>query len=199
MIRSAGLKKDIVCRQVMELAQAKLLGMHDINIQFSAVSPNAKLAIIDVILMLDFEVQQENAQLKGVALVASHMRTAFSVPKDLLYLRSGYPSEPIIAEAACRQLASWSKEKPSALLDILNENLTSGLLDYGKMGELAGRALIWDAYRRAVEYDNRTAQDNINYSAGCLLTTFFEMLFVDNYAKMILDSRPDNRNEGSTL
>jgi hypothetical protein len=199
MIRSGGLQKDVMCRQVMELAQAKLLGKINIEIPFSAVSPNAKLAVVDVILMLDFEVRRENAQLTGVSLVASHMRTAFSVPKDLLYLRSGYPSEPIIAEAACRQLASWSKQNPRALLEILNDNLTSGLLDYGEMGELAGRALIWDAYRRAVEHDNRTTQGSINYSAGCPLTTFVEMLFVDGYAKIVLDSRPDNLNEGPTL
>jgi hypothetical protein len=199
MIMSAGLKKYDICRQVMELAQAKLLGMHDIKTQFSAISLNAKLAVVDVILTLDFEVRRENAQLTGVSLVASHMRTAFSVPKDLLYLRSGYPSEPVVAEAACRQLASWCKERPSALLEILNENLTSGLLDYGEMGDLAGRALIWDAYRRAVEHDHHTARDSINYSAGCLLTTFIEMLFVHHYAEIVLDSRPDNLNEGPTL
>jgi hypothetical protein len=131
MIKSAGLKKDEMCRQVMELAQAKLLGMHNIRNKFSAVPVNAKLAVVDAILMLDFEVRRENAQLMGVSLVASHMRTAFSVPKDLLYLRSEYPSEPIMAEAACKQLASWSNQRPSALLEILNKNLTSGLLDYG--------------------------------------------------------------------
>jgi hypothetical protein len=126
MIRVAGLKKDAVCQQVMELAQAKLLGLHDIETQFTAVLSRAKLAVVDCILMLDFEVRRESVQLMEASLVASHMRTAFSVPKDLLYLRSGYPSEPIIAEAACRQLASWSQQRPSALLEILNEHLTSG-------------------------------------------------------------------------
>src|SRR5438477_8271181 len=201
MIKAAGLKKETVCLQVMELAQAKLLSMHDIKIQFPAVSPKAKLAVIDCILMLDFEVRRENVQLTEASLVASHMRTAFSVPKDLVYLRSGYPSEPIIAEAACRQLASWTEQKPNAFLEIVNENITSGLLNYGELGKLTGRALIWDAYRRALQHEHlqATAQESINYSAGCLLTTFIEMLFVKNYTEMILDSRPDNRNEGLTL
>lgn len=199
MIQAAGLKKDSVCLQVMELAQAKLLGTHDIKIQFPAVSPKAKLAVVDCILMLDFEVRRENVQLTEASLVASHMRTAFSVPKDLVYLRSGYPSEPIIAEAACRQLASWTEQKPNAFLEIVNENITSGLLNYGEMGELAGRALIWDAYRRAVRHEHLTAQDSINYSAGCLLTTFIEMLFAEPHATIILDSRPDNRNQGPNV
>jgi hypothetical protein len=199
MIQAAGLNKDAVCRQVMELAQARLLGVHDIETQFPAVLSMAKLAAVDCILMLDFEVRRDSVQLMEASLVASHMRTAFSVPKDFLYLRSGYPSEPIIAEAACRQLASWSQQNPSALLEILNENVTSGLLDYGEMGKLTGRALIWDAYRRAVESEPRRAQEGVNYSAGCLLTTFLRMLFVDGYAEMVLNSRPDNRNTGATL
>jgi hypothetical protein len=199
MIQAAGLKKDAVCCQVIELAQAKLLDMHNIQNKFSLVSNQAKLAVVDHILMLDFEVRRENVLLMEASLIASHMRTAFSVPEDLVYVRSGYPSEPIIAEAACRQLASWMEEKPSALLDILNENTSSGLISYGEIGELTGRALLWDAYRRAVQYDHPLAKEGINYSAGCLLTTFIKTLFLDEYADIILNSQPDNQNEGPTF
>ena len=203
MIRAAGLKKNAILRQPIELAQAKLLGTRNINIQLSAATPDAKLAIVDVLLMLDFQIRRKHALLKEADLVATHLRTLFSVPGDRVYLQSGYPSEPIIAEAAFRQLADWSHQKPGVLVDILNDNLTSGsgLLDCGEVGELQGRGLLWDAYRRGVEFDhaNLKLPGCINYIAGCLLTTFFTMLFVDQYANMILDSNPDNINEGPTL
>ena len=201
MIRAAGLKKNAILRQPIELAQAKLLGTHNINIQLSAVTPDAKLAIVDVLLTLDFQIRRTHALLKEASLVATHLRTLFSVPGDRVYLQSGYPSEPIIAEAAFRQLADWSHQKPGVLVEILNDNLTSGLLDHGEVGELQGRGLLWDAYRRGVEFEyaNLKLSSDINYSAGCLLTTFFTMLFVDQYADMILDSKPDNLNEGPTL
>lgn len=42
----------------------------------------------------------EKVQIEESGLVENHMRIAFSIPDDREYLRSGYPSEPLLAKAA---------------------------------------------------------------------------------------------------
>jgi len=59
------------------------------------------LAVVDVLLTLDFEPRRQVTRNQEAKLVASHMRIAFSAPKDR---RSGYPSKPQLAEAAARQM-----------------------------------------------------------------------------------------------
>jgi hypothetical protein len=54
------------------------------------------------------------------------------------------------------------------------------------------------AYDRAIQRE-QNGQDLILFSKGCYVTTFIEELFVEAEANMILDSRPDNRENGKTL
>lgn len=60
--------------------------------------------MLDVLLHLDFEPRRQVANDIQANMVASHMRIVYSVPASREYLRSGYPSEPILAEAAMRQM-----------------------------------------------------------------------------------------------
>ena len=149
--------------------------------------------MVDVRLMLDFEPRREAATME-MNLVASHMRLAYSIRKDRAFLRSGYSSEPILAEAAAQQMYAFRQHKPSVMLDILNDNIKTGLLDRGERGELVARAIITAAYDHAVERDHPPLNPETPpfYSQGCSAITFIEELFSDAYAQEILDSRPDN-------
>ena len=61
----------------------------------------AELAILGVRLLLPFEpVQRAPSQNMEEYLVERNMRIAYSVPQHCQYMRSGYSSEPILAEAA---------------------------------------------------------------------------------------------------
>ena len=111
-------------------------------------------AVLDVLLTLDFEPRHQAAYDREAKLVAGHMRIAFSVPKDREYLRSGYPSEPLLAEAAARQMDEFQMlaENPdtSVMAHILKSEFSSGLLDQGQQGEVVFHQLVLEAYRRAV-------------------------------------------------
>ena len=113
----------------------------------------AQLAALDIRLLLAFE---PNA--KGVKaqedMVAGRMRIAHSVPKHREYMRSSYPSEPILAEAAARIWAKYQqkdKQHPEAVIpEMLQEHLTAGVIGKGERGELVARLLLTLAYDAAV-------------------------------------------------
>ncbi|KAF8579397.1 hypothetical protein K439DRAFT_1525242 [Ramaria rubella] len=194
LIEGAGSHKKEVLSEIIGLARAKLICNHNIDLGHRKLTPEGRLAVIDMRLMLTWEPRRE-AYRTEATLVASHMRMAYSVPKDRVYLRSGYSSEPILSEAAAQQCYVFRKHySTSVILDILTENLDSGLLDLGERGELVARAIITSAYDRAVERDHPPKHTNTPpfYSHGCRLVTFIEELFRAEYAKEILDSVPDN-------
>ena len=66
----------------------------------------ARLAVVDVRLCLDYETQVEDnkAMQTAVDLVATHMRTVYSIPQHRQYLYSGYSSEPLLAEVSSSRL-----------------------------------------------------------------------------------------------
>jgi len=177
--------------EVLELARAKLVASSEINSSSSTFSRAAKLAVLDIQLSLDFEPRREKVQIEEANLVESHMRIAYSIPDHREYLRSGYPSEPLLAEAAAQQLATWRKQEPFSVVEVLTDIVETGLLDRGELGELTGRQLLLDAYHRAVEFEHDKKKP-LNYSAGCRLVTFINELFTSKYAGMILNSTPDN-------
>ncbi|EKM79146.1 hypothetical protein AGABI1DRAFT_128309 [Agaricus bisporus var. burnettii JB137-S8] len=97
--------------QVMELAMSKLRlrfeneGNYDSsdvnldNIQFSQLIP-----LLAVRVDFTFASNRDEAVYLERLLVASSMRTVYSVPQHKEYLRGGYPSEPFLAEAAARMM-----------------------------------------------------------------------------------------------
>jgi hypothetical protein len=178
----------------MDLAQAKLVAMRDFDSSHDDDKRMARMAVLDVQLSLGYEPRREKVKLNEATLVESYMRIAYSIPKDCEYLRSGYPSEPLLAEAAARQLWTWRAKNPFVVVDTLTTILETGLLDRGELGELTGRHLLLDAYHRAVEKEQsqRDPTSPPNFSAGCHLVTFIDMLYNDECAQTVLDSTPDN-------
>ncbi|KIM83548.1 hypothetical protein PILCRDRAFT_6971 [Piloderma croceum F 1598] len=166
----------------------------------SDLDRNTALAVVDVLLTLDFEPRRQVTCIREAQLVASHMRIAFSVPKEREYIRSGYPSEPLLAEAAARQMDEFQTLTPdiNVMLDTLKHELDSGLLDQGQRGKVVFRLLLSQAYRCGIQKDH--ADDSrYNFSKGCKLTTFIQELFSKDYAKQILDSVPDNIKISTTF
>jgi hypothetical protein len=139
--------------EILELARAKLVASREIDSRYDTFSRAARLAVLDVQLSLDFEPRREKVQLEESNLVESHMRIAYSIPDHREYLRSGYPSEPLLAEAAAQQLWTWRMQNPFMAVETLTNILETGLLDRGELGELTGRQLLLDAYHRAVELE----------------------------------------------
>ncbi|KAF8575276.1 hypothetical protein K439DRAFT_1665120 [Ramaria rubella] len=195
LIEGAGSHKREVVSQIIDLARAKLICSHNIDVSHRKLTPEGRLAVLDMRLMLTWEPRYD-AYRTEARLVASHMRLVYSIPKDRVYLQSGYSSEPILGEAAAQQCYVFRKNhSTSVILDILAENLGGGLLDLGERGEVVARVIITSAYDRAVERDHPPPKHNGTppfYSQGCRLITFIEELFTAEYAEEILDSRPEN-------
>ena len=211
MIKAAGDKKGNILSVIINTARSKLLCQNAINIQYTQVEArHGPTAIVDLRLMFDYEPRREAARAFEAELVASHMRTAFSVPQTREYIRSGYPSEPLLAEAAAQQMRVFRSHDPNFTVDILMDNFDSGLLDKGERGELVARELLTSAYDRAIEResedrlpksgqttssatDSSSAQTEMPlYSRGVSLITFIEELFVSHHAEEILDCVPNN-------
>jgi hypothetical protein len=110
---------------------------------------------------------------------------AFSVPKHREYLRSGYPSasEPILAEAAARQMDQFqilvSIPNTSVMANLLESEFQSGLLDQGQRHEVIVHQLVSEAYRRAVRQDYPW-DSRPHFSKGCKLITFIKELFSED-------------------
>ena len=178
--------------EILDLARAKLVASREINSTLNKFTHAARLAVLDVQLSLDFEPRREKVQIEEANLVESHMRIAYSIPAHREYVRSGYPSEPLLAEAAAQQLWTWRNQNPFVVVETLTDLFETGLLNRGELGELTGRQLLLDAYHRAVEFENTTNKTPLNFSAGCRLTTFIKMLFTEENADMVLKCDPDN-------
>jgi hypothetical protein len=182
------------------LARAKLICENNISVSHTSAKHAAVTAVLDVLLTLDFELRRQAAHIREAELVASHMRIAFSVSKDCGYLRSGYPSEPLLAEAAARQMHEFQKRTsdPNLMARLFKSEFESGLLDQGQRGEVVVRQLVSEAFRRGVlnDYPNDSQP---HFSKGCKLTTFVKQLFSEEYANQILKSVPDNLQSSITF
>ena len=206
MLRGAGNSEAEVMLTIINLARAKLLCQDAIDVKATDVGRTARTAVVDVRLMLDYEPRREASHLLQAELVESHMRICYSVPQSRKYMRSGYPSEPILAEAAAQQMYTFRKRDQRA---ILKDNMEDGLLDRGERGELVGRVLLMSAYDRAIEredkarqrsetslqgtsIDDPTSKSPRSYSSGVSLITFIDELFTEENAHQVLESLPDN-------
>ena len=183
---------------IIPLARAKLMCHSGIDAPGENVAKEEALAVLGVRLNLGFNMSKRDRVAVEAAQVASHMRVMFSVLQDRYSFCSGYPSEPILAEAAAQQWYTFRKFGPSVVVDLLQINMESGLLDLGQRGEVVARALL---IVRAVEKENPPTHVSRPpfYNQGCNLTTFIGELFHDSYADIILGSFPGNVEPGVTL
>ena len=173
---------------------------------------DAASAVLDVLVKLDFGHSRTGLK-RQLELVRSHMRLLHCAPQHREFAYSGYPSEPVLAEAAAQRLAKWmdkpsSEESPPiSLARILLANInagTPGILDPGQRGEVVARILIMTAYIKAVRRESKDARESPGtgfplFTKGCSLTTFFGELFTEKYATEVLDSFPPRLTEENKL
>ncbi|KAF8340879.1 hypothetical protein F5887DRAFT_1225825 [Amanita rubescens] len=177
----------------LRLAKLKLLLSH----RTDNPTGEGKLAVIDSAITLDYEPLQERNRALHDELVMGHARIIFAIPKHREYMRSGYPSEPILAEAANQILHEW--ERQYSPFHVVTKTLIhySQLLSKEHMGKTVARSIMSDAYRHAIAKES--ASDRLNFSAGCSVEAFVKELFAEKHAEMILKSEPDNVGNGQTF
>ncbi|KAG5731439.1 hypothetical protein E4T56_gene4411, partial [Termitomyces sp. T112] len=160
--------------EVVQYAMSKLeLRLEDTSRDKSCKFPLKKLIPpLSVRVDLSFELNRDEAVFLEGLLVASSMRTVYSVPKHQQYLRGGYPSEPFVAEAAARAIFNWCHAKglgktrstlpPAEQIEMIiatyktnipsaiSQWLELGLIDQGTREELVVRMLCTLAHDIAI-------------------------------------------------
>ena len=201
---------------LLDLARRKLTGDQDPN-ETALSDTTAALAVVDVRLCLDHD--SRRAQTRDVLdeMMGKHMRILYSMPQHREYYQSGYPSEPILAEvsrwranakysshhrvfkAAAMQLDHWRNQtNRTVLIDTLSSFVQKTHLNVGDRAEVVGRALLTEAYDRAVIAEH-PAPSEARFSQGCLLTSFIRELLTEEAALAVLESQPDNVPDGATF
>ncbi|KAL4071296.1 hypothetical protein V8B97DRAFT_1962442 [Scleroderma yunnanense] len=160
------------------------------------------LAVLDVLITVNYDPRRDSARKTEFEMVASHMRTAFSIPAHRLYICSGYPSEPFLAEAASRQMYHYLRMSDrfpqNRMACLLKKYLDDGLIDPSQKGEMVVRVLLRQAYMDSIvaEHANENPQaPEPNFSKGCGFLQFLNALFADSLHTLILKSEPDNKVE----
>ncbi|PCH39682.1 hypothetical protein WOLCODRAFT_141363, partial [Wolfiporia cocos MD-104 SS10] len=173
---------------MVDLAMEKLTGIRDFNDSAPSleVLTDARLAILATRLLLDFNIKEKEVGMEA-QMVESQMRIAYSIPAHRYYLRSGYPSEPILAEAAARAMAEF--RKPAAT--ILASFAESGLIDTGSRGELVMRLLLMQAFDAAAKKEC-SADKSPFFNRPVWLFDFLEALLGHENLEMIKKNVSDN-------
>ncbi|CCM07240.1 uncharacterized protein FIBRA_09586 [Fibroporia radiculosa] len=205
-----------VRNSLISFALSKLTGFD--NYYVEAGNPTQKtliqLSVLSSRLLLDMEPRREYARHLETGMVEGHMRIAYSVPKHRQYMRSGYPSEPILAEAAAQVMEMWQgtgkeeevegeeKRKESwRVSDILSQHVRDGLISKGERGELVARLILIQAFDAASKKAraNKGNDDDERIDRPVRLLDFLEALFGKTHMEAIKSSRPDNQPQGTTL
>lgn len=156
-------------------------------------------------ILFDFEPSRQKAVNTEGLLVAGFMRVVYSIPHHREYMRTGSPSEPVLAEAAA-QIMEEAKE--AAVLDLLLEYLDNGLIGRGERGELIARFLLIRAYDRVVKSGTGTQfYQSANtktatygrFSVPIPLLAFLQELFPPEHFERIKKCTPQNAKNGVTL
>lgn len=174
------------------------------------------LAALTTRLNLQLDITRAEGLAEQAKLVESHMRIAFCAPDHQQYLRSGTPSEPILAEAAIKCMAQLRKDdmdsfaqrlastglgiraetfKPDTIAGHLAQFLRKGIADKGERGELVARLLVTEAFDHAaqVEQVDHACQHLASQGTGeVTVVQFFKSLLGETYVNKVLNMHADN-------
>jgi hypothetical protein len=112
----------------------------------------ARLAALDIRVLIEFDPIRANSRDMQAKLVQSYMRCVFNIPASREFVWSGYPSEPVLSEAAAQLLNSTDQTKGilHRAPEILEDAFKSGFLAKGERGEIVARTLLTVAHDLAV-------------------------------------------------
>ncbi len=169
----------------MEFAKAKLQGGLKQN-------DDGLFAAIAVRVLAEIEPQRLFARDLEAELVAGHMRVVYSVPAHREFMKSGFPSEPLLAEAA----AQLMQDHAPNVLRVFRECLKNGLIGRGDRGELISRHFLTSGFDKTRHWEGG---DEI-FSKPVRLLDYLKCLFGEsNYEKNIKNCKPDNVVDGEDL
>ncbi|KAK0481272.1 hypothetical protein IW261DRAFT_1562550 [Armillaria novae-zelandiae] len=161
--------------------------------------------VVGIRVMIEFSPRREKAHRLQEEMVAGHMRIAFSIPSHRECMRSGHPSEPILAEMA----ACTIYEENVDMVKVISDLLQSDLLDKDERGELVARLLLTLAWNKAIHtlmsvdqfpsHGVSHAGGRAVYSRPIPLIQFLTALLPSGYLELVLQSTPDNRFGGNTF
>ncbi|KIP08518.1 hypothetical protein PHLGIDRAFT_69178 [Phlebiopsis gigantea 11061_1 CR5-6] len=120
------------------------------------------------------------------------MRIAFSVPHHQEYIRSGTPSEPILAEVAAMGMHRFDVDA----VDVVGKELASGLIDGNTRTGLVARLLLIMAYDRALKNLHARERTSIaSYSRAVPVRDFLQALVAEDYISDVLGCKPDEAGD----
>lgn len=121
----------------IDVAKGKLLcyeSKSEFSQPWNSASPNRKLLLkLLAVLAPRLAITAGPYSLEASEIIASHMVVSMKTDEDRHFLRSAYPSEPILAEAAGRLTVEYGWAQP---LRALQHYIQTGIVDAGFRGEL---------------------------------------------------------------
>ncbi|KAF9465551.1 hypothetical protein BDZ94DRAFT_1296338 [Collybia nuda] len=140
------------------------------------------LAALCIKLLLEFNPLHKMTKNKEVKLVAGYMCVIYSVPQHALYLCSGTPSEPLLAEAVAQIMVGKDP------LSLLQDYLSHGLISKGEQRELISCLLLMLACDKALKWQDGKQL----FSEPIGVIEFLEALIGNNYIDSVKKLRPTN-------
>jgi hypothetical protein len=151
----------------------------------------AQLAALDSRVLIRFDPIHSNSRGTQALLVRSKMRVVFNIPTSREFMWSGYPSEPILAEAAARLLNNTNDDLIMHVAPrILESALTTGLLARGERGELIARTLLTVAHDRAITYGEIQDEHGPRFHRPVRLVDVLEHLVSPDIWTIVRAARP---------
>ncbi|XP_006456839.1 hypothetical protein AGABI2DRAFT_122728 [Agaricus bisporus var. bisporus H97] len=207
---------DATDSQVIGLAMSKLkLHFEDTRKPYNIHTYDELIPLLAARVDFTFESNRDEAVFLEGLLVASAMRTVYSVPKHRQYLRGGYPSEPLLAEAAARAILAYFRsiaEGKASITTIITQYkydiplavsawFQRGLIDKGSRGELVARMLCTLAHDISIlkKLTDGNLDENASFSQMITVADFFRALIAEEYVDKVLDAQPGNSTKGEPL
>ncbi|KAH7317983.1 hypothetical protein B0J17DRAFT_686481 [Rhizoctonia solani] len=166
----------------------------------------SELAALSVRIGITFESTTQAAREAESQQVESHMRVVYAIPEHREYMRTGTPSEPVLAEAAAVYLSPIFNNSGISIAGprILSENCKKGFLARSERGELCGRLLVSIAHDIAVvetrvEIEKSLVDRRVRYHRPVPVLAFLRALFADEHHATILEATPVTYKEGKPL
>ncbi|CUA74277.1 Polyketide synthase PksJ [Rhizoctonia solani] len=165
-------------------------------------SAASNLACIGIRVGITFSSETWSSRQMEANHVESHMRVIYAIPAHREYMRTGSPSEPILAEAAARKLERCGGTILEAGPRILAENCHAGYLARRERGELCGRLLLTIAHDLVIKELPDLPDHEPRYHRPIPVLAFLRALFATSHHDIILNATPmrsDVSSQAQTL
>ncbi|CUA77698.1 hypothetical protein RSOLAG22IIIB_06735 [Rhizoctonia solani] len=165
-----------------------------------SIVPN--LAAIGVRIGLNFNLVTQASRSMEATHVNSYMRVIYAMPEHREYMRTGSPSEPILAEGAAMHLEKRSERfMETGILEagprILADSCNVGLLEGDERGELCGRLLLTIAHDLVIQELPDSGESETIYHRPIPVLAFLRALFAKPHHDALLNATPVHFNVSS--